>query len=96
MRILLLPVIGAMVAVGVATAAPALADEPGYFKALTDYGYGDTSTDVALKFGYAVCDDVTHGVPKPVTLKAIYDNTGEDVTAADADFIYKAAIVHLC
>lgn len=82
---------------GLAGAAPASAtDEHGYFVALTDYGYGDTSQDVALNLGYAVCDDITHGVPKSVTLRAIYDNTNENVDAADADFLYKAALVHLC
>jgi hypothetical protein len=76
--------------------AASASDEHGYFVALTDYGYGDTSQDAALNLGYAVCDDINHGVPKSVTLRAIYDNTNENVNSADADFLYKAALVHLC
>jgi hypothetical protein len=95
----LLPVIGtavAALAVGLVTAAPASADEQSYFSALTDYGYGDTSQKVALKLGYSVCEDAENGVPKSVTIQAIYDTTDENVDAADADFLYKAAMIHLC
>lgn len=92
----MLPVAAAALTIGLATAAPALADEQGYFEALTDYGYGDTSQDTALELGYSVCTDVQNGVPQATTLQAIYDTTGEDVNEDDAVFLYKAAIVHLC
>jgi hypothetical protein len=93
---LLLPLAAAACAVGLATAAPAYADEQSYFEALTDYGYGDTSQDVALDLGYSVCQDAENGVPKSTTIQAIYDTTNENVDAADAEFLYKAAILHLC
>lgn len=93
---LLLPLAAAVCAVGLATAAPASADEQSYFEALTDYGYGDTSQDVALDLGYSVCQDAENGVPKSTTIQAIYDTTNENVDAADAEFLYKAAILHLC
>lgn len=96
MRKLLLPVVAAPFAAGVAFAAPASADETSYFTELTDYGYGDTSQEVALDLGYSICEDLANGVPQQVTLDAIYENTNENVDATDATFLYKAAIVHLC
>ncbi len=96
MRKLLLPVAAAMFAAGLAVAAPASADEPGYFSELTEYGYGDTSQEDALSLGYSICEDLANGVPQQVTLDAIYENTDENVDAADATFLYKAAILHLC
>ncbi|MGN7779953.1 DUF732 domain-containing protein [Mycolicibacterium sp. 22603] len=91
-----LPAVAGLFAAGLAFAAPAYADEAGYFTALTDYGYGDTSQDVALDLGYSVCKDLANGVPMQVTLDAIYENTNENVNHEDATFIYKTAIVHLC
>ena len=96
MNKLLLPLAVAACAVGLATAAPASADEQSYFVALTDYGYGDTSQDTALELGYSVCTDVQNGVPQATTLQAIYDTTDENVNEDDAVFLYKAAILHLC
>lgn len=95
----MLPAIGAAAAacaLGLATAAPASADEQSYFQELTEYGYGDTSQEVALDMGYSICEDLNNGVPKQVTLDAIYENTNENVDYADAEFLYKASIVHLC
>lgn len=96
MRKMLLPMLAATFATGLAVAAPASADETGYFTELTDYGYGDTSQDVALDLGYSICEDLANGVPQQVTLDAIYENTNENVDATDATFLYKAAILHLC
>ncbi|GLP80847.1 DUF732 domain-containing protein [Mycobacterium antarcticum] len=96
MKKALLPLIAATFAMGLATAGFAHADEDGFFVDLTDYGYGDTSTDTALKLGYAICEDVQNGVPQQATLDAIYENTGDAVDVADAKFLYKAAIVNLC
>jgi hypothetical protein len=96
MKKMLLPVVAAAFAVGMATAGPAHADEDGFFVDLTDYGYGDTSTKDALQLGYSICEDVQNGVPQQTTLDAIYENTGDAVDAADAKFLYKAAIMNLC
>ncbi|MDT5176062.1 MAG: hypothetical protein QOJ95_260 [Mycobacterium sp.] len=96
MNKLLLPAAAAAVAVGLATAGAAHADENGFFVDLTDYGYGDTSTETALNLGYAICQDVHDGVPQQTTLDAIYENTGDAVDPADAKFLYKAAVLNLC
>ncbi|BDX31760.1 hypothetical protein TUM20985_23070 [Mycobacterium antarcticum] len=64
MKKALLSLIAATFAVGLATAGSAHADEDGFFVDLTDYGYGDTSTDTALQLGYAICEDVQNGVPQ--------------------------------
>lgn len=88
--------VSAALAMGLATAGSAHADENGFFVDLTNYGYGDTSTDTALQLGHAICDDVHDGVPQQATLDAIYENTGDAVDAADAKFLYKAAVVNLC
>ncbi|WP_161600546.1 DUF732 domain-containing protein [Mycolicibacterium hodleri] len=96
MKKLVLPMVAAAFAVGLATAGSAHADEDGFFVDLTEYGYGDTSTDTALKLGYAICEDVQAGVPQQTTLDSIYQNTGDAVDADDAKFLYKAAILNLC
>ncbi len=43
-----------------------------------------------------MCEDLANGVPMQVTLDAIYETTNENVDYEDANFLYKAAIVHLC
>lgn len=86
----------AAMTLALSTAATASADETGYFTALTDYGYGDTTQDVALNVGYSICQDVSDGVPRQTTIDAIYDSTNEDVDSADAAFLYDAALGHLC
>ncbi|KAA0112759.1 DUF732 domain-containing protein [Mycolicibacterium sp. P9-22] len=96
MRKIMVPVAAALFAAGLAVAAPASADEPGYFTELNDYGYGDTSQEDALSLGYSICEDLANGVPQQVTLDAIYENTNENVDVDDATFLYKAAILHLC
>lgn len=95
MKKLLVPVVAAALAVGLATASPALADEESY---LTDLANNDFTgdVDVALQMGYEICTDVQHGVPQATTVKAIYENTADNVTADDANYIYEAAVIHLC
>lgn len=90
--------IAAFAAVGIAlgTAGTANADEGGYFTALTDYGYGDTSQDVALNVGYGVCKDRAAGVARQATIDDIYNTTNDAVDAKDAAFLYDAAVAHLC
>jgi Protein of unknown function (DUF732) len=77
------------------TAAPAQADEESY---LTDLANNDFTgpTDVALEMGYQICTDVQHGVPQDATVQAIFDNTAESVAMEDANYIYEAAVIHLC
>ena len=85
----------AALALALTTAAPASADEESY---LTDLANNDFTgpTDVALQMGYEICNDVAHGVPQVTTVKAIYENTADNVTAEDANYIYEAAVIHLC
>ncbi len=96
MKKLLVPAIAAAaLALGLASAAPAMADEESY---LTDLANNDFTgpADVALQMGYEICTDVKHGVPQATTVKAIYENTADNVTAEDANYIYEAAVIHLC
>jgi hypothetical protein len=96
MKKLLVPAVAAAaLAVGLATAAPALADEDSY---LTDLANNDFTgdVDVALQMGYEICTDVQHGVPQETTVQAIYENTADNVTVEDANYIYEAAVIHLC
>ena len=99
MKKLLLPGVlaatAAAFAVGIATAGPALADEGSYYVDLSSASI-DGDADFALQLGYAVCEDLSNGVPRQTTLDALYDNTGEDITYDDANVIYKAAIANLC
>lgn len=94
-KLLMLPVAAAALALGLATAAPAMADEDSY---LTDLANNDFTgpTNVALEMGYQICGDIKHGVPAETTVQAIYENTADEVTADDAQYIYEAAAIHLC
>jgi hypothetical protein len=85
----------ATLAVGLATAAPAFADEESYLTDLANNNFTGPA-DVALQMGYEICTDVQHGVPQGTTVKAIYQNTADNVTADDANYIYEAAVIHLC
>jgi hypothetical protein len=85
----------AALALGLLTAAPAQADEESY---LTDLANNDFTGDVdgALEMGYQICTDIQHGVPQDTTVQAIYENTAESVAVEDAQYIYEAAVIHLC
>jgi hypothetical protein len=52
--------------------------------------------DAAVQMGHDICGDVANGVPEETTVQAIYDNTGDSVEPKDAQFIYDAAVAHLC
>jgi uncharacterized protein DUF732 len=80
---------------GLATAAPASADERSY---LTDLANNDFTgpTNIALQMGYEICSDIDNGVPRTATVKAIYENTGDAIEVEDAQYIYDAAVIHLC
>jgi Protein of unknown function (DUF732) len=85
----------AALALALAAAAPAHADEESF---LTDLANNDFTgpTDVALEMGYQICTDVQHGVPQDTTVQAIFENTAESVALEDAQYIYEAAVIHLC
>ena len=95
MNKLLLPLAAAVLAAGLATAAPAAADESSYLQDLADNGF-DGPTNVALGMGHEICTDVAHGVPEATTVQAIYENTADSVGKAEATFIYESAVIHLC
>ena len=95
MKKLLLPIVAAACAVGLATAGSAHADEDSYLADLANNGFSG-QTSAALNMGYEVCTDVKHGVAQADTVQAIYENTADSVTADDANYIYEAAVIHLC
>ncbi|WP_059018699.1 DUF732 domain-containing protein [Mycobacterium sp. M26] len=95
MKKLLLPLAAAALAAGLATAAPASADESSYLQDLANNGF-DGPTSAALSMGYEICTDVKHGVPQDTTVEAIYNNTADSVGVDEATFIYEAAVIHLC
>jgi hypothetical protein len=92
---MLLTMVAAAFAIGLAAAGPANADEDSYLTDLANNDFtGQSST--ALKMGYTICTDVKHGVPEGTTVAAIYENTADSVTEDDARYIYEAALIHLC
>jgi hypothetical protein len=95
MKKLLLPLAAAAVVAGLWAAPVASADEDTYIADLAHDGFTGPR-DTALKFGYAVCADIQHQVPRATTVQAIYDNTGQSIGARDANYIYDAAAIHLC
>jgi hypothetical protein len=95
MKRLVLPIAAAALAVGLSAAPSAHADEQSYLADLANDGFTGSSS-VAVKMGYAVCTDRQHGVPRDTTVQAIYDNTSQSVSVRDANYIYDAAVIHLC
>lgn len=95
MKRLVLPIAAAALAVGLSAAPSARADEQSYLADLANDGFTGSSS-VAVKMGYAVCTDRQHGVPRDTTVQAIYDNTSQSVSTRDANYIYDAAVIHLC
>lgn len=85
----------AVMVAAIGFAAPALADEQAYLADL-EQNASITGADAALTMGYEVCTDISHGVPEPTTVEAIFQGTPEDFTVADAQFIYDAASIYLC
>ena len=85
----------AALALGLAAAAPAHADEETYLSDLANNDFTGP-TEVALEMGYQICTDVQHGVPQETTVEAIYQNTEDSVGYADAQYVYEAAVIHLC
>ncbi|MBI3212357.1 MAG: DUF732 domain-containing protein [Mycobacterium sp.] len=94
MKKFLAPAVGAIFVYGMAFASPAYADEGSYYDALTTGGI--VADDAALKLGYAICNEIAAGVPEGTTVVEIYQNTGNDITAAHAQVLYDAAAAFLC
>ncbi|MEV3904703.1 DUF732 domain-containing protein [Mycobacterium sp. NPDC050551] len=82
-------------ALALAVASPAHADEGSYLGDLANNDFTGP-TDAALEMGYQICSDVQHGVPQETTVQAIYENTAESIAVEDANYIYEAAVIHLC
>jgi hypothetical protein len=82
------------VALGLALAAPAYADDGAYYDALQAGGI--EPNEAALNMGQAVCNEIAAGVPEGTTVVSIYTNTGNDITAEHAQVLYDAAAAHLC
>jgi Protein of unknown function (DUF732) len=85
----------AALALGLAVAAPAYADENSFLAELANDGWNGPAA-VAVNMGQQICTDIADGVPQATTVKAIYDNTGDGVDANAAQFFYDAANAHLC
>ncbi|CAN5494271.1 hypothetical protein BH11ACT6_BH11ACT6_21950 [soil metagenome] len=88
-------IVPAVVAAAIGLSAPAYAGEQEYLADL-EQNASITGADAALQMGYEVCTDISHGVPEPTTVEAIFQGTPEDFTVADAQFIYDAAAIYLC
>jgi hypothetical protein len=90
-------VLGLALGIGVATsgAAAAQADPGSYIDDLSSAGfYGDNGE--ALEIGYAVCDLVGEGYSQDELFDAVYANTGESISASDAQYIVESAEIFLC
>jgi hypothetical protein len=91
-KLLLVP---ATLATALAFAVPAHAGEEEFLTDLANNNFTGP-TDVALTMGYQICTDIAHAVPEATTVEAIYQNTADEVTYEDAQFIYDAAFIYLC
>jgi hypothetical protein len=93
MKRLLVSTIGAL-ALGLALAAPAYADEAAFYDAIQAGGI--EPNEAALNMGQAVCNEIAAGIPEGTTVVAIYENTSNDITADHAQVLYDAAAANLC
>lgn len=93
MKKILIPA-AAAVALGLALASPAYADDAAYLAELEEGGI--IGNDAALTMGYQVCNEIAAEVPEGTTVVAIYTNTGNDITAEHAQVLYDAAAANLC
>jgi hypothetical protein len=85
----------AALALGLALAAPAYADEDSFLTELANDGWNGPA-NVAVQLGNHICGDVADGVPEATTLQTISDSTTDGVEPKDAKFFYEAAVGHLC
>jgi hypothetical protein len=93
MKRLLVSTIGAL-ALGLALAAPAYADEAAFYDAIQAGGI--EPNEAALNMGQAVCNEIAAGIPEGTTVVAIYENTSNDITADHAQMLYDVAAANLC
>lgn len=93
MKKLVVSSIGAL-ALGLALAAPAHADDAAFFDAVQAGGI--EPNDAALQMGQAVCNEIAAGIPEGTTVVSIYTNTSNDITAEHAQVLYDAAAANLC
>jgi hypothetical protein len=91
----LLLLVASATAAGVCMTPVAYADPQSFLTDLANEGFTGPS-NVAVEMGNAVCTDKQHGVPRATTVEAIYNNTGQSVSVKDANYIYDAAVIHLC
>lgn len=94
MKKLVVSALGAL-ALGLAVAAPAHADQESFIVDLANNGW-DGPVDAAVALGNQICSDIAAGVPETETLQTISDNTTDGVEPADAKTFYDAAAGHLC
>ena len=94
MKRLLFSTLGAL-ALGLAVAAPAHADEESFVVTLANNGW-DGPVDAAVALGNHICSDISDGVPEATTLQTISDNTTDGVEPKDAKVFYEAASDNLC
>lgn len=94
MKWLLVSTLGAL-AVGLAVAAPASADQDSFITTLASNGW-DGPVESALALGNHICSDIAAGVPETDTLQTISDNTTDGVEPKDAKTFYDAAAANLC
>ena len=82
---------------GIAVAAPALADpdEVTYLSDLRDEGFSGSDA-VLLDLGYEACHDWDNGVSRSKIVEDIFQNTGESVDHDDAMFVFESATLFLC
>jgi hypothetical protein len=93
MKTLVVSSIGAL-ALALALAAPAYADDTAFFDAVQAGGI--EPNDAALQMGQAVCNEIAAGIPEGTTVVSIYTNTSNDITAEHAQVLYDAAAANLC
>jgi hypothetical protein len=86
-------VMAACVLIGFAPVASATESE--YIADLKSEGFTGPAP-AAISMGYQACTDVANGVDEGATVEAIYQNTGNNVTRNDAQYIYEAAVLYLC
>ncbi len=85
----------AALALGLAVAPPAYADEDSFLTELANDGWNGPAA-VAVSRGNQICSDIADGVPEATTLQTISDSTTDGVEPKDAKFFYEAANAHLC
>jgi hypothetical protein len=90
--------LGLAIGVGVITAGTGTAqaaDRAGYLNDLAQAGFTGP-TAAALDLGNAVCDGAAAGDTLAELVDFVYENTGDSVDTAEAQFIVESAAYFLC